>query len=108
MARLDFPDCPSPGPATEPTGLRASSSNSGALSLPDLVPWDCPGTQEIGFTIAERYNASAVLFDNLVGGRGERPAVIGPAGGRTYAGALGQCFCGAWSVARRPDPFGAR
>jgi hypothetical protein len=85
MARLDFPDCPSPRPAAEPTGLRASSSNSGALSLPDRVPWDCPGAREIGFTIAERYNASAVLFDNLVAGRGERRAVIGPAGGRTYA-----------------------
>jgi benzoate-CoA ligase family protein len=49
------------------------------------VPWDCPGAREIGFTIPERYNASAVLFDNLAAGRGERPAVIGPAGGRSYA-----------------------
>jgi len=85
MARLDFPDCPSLRPAAEPAGLQASSSNSGALSLPDRVPWDCPGAREIGFTIPERYNASAVLFDNLAAGRGDRLAVTGPAGGRSYA-----------------------
>lgn len=84
MARLDFPSCPPVRPAAEPAGLQASS-DSGALSLPDRVPWDCPGAREIGFTIPERYNASAVLFDNLAAGRGERPAVIGPAGGRSYA-----------------------
>ena len=85
MARLDFPNRPSVRPAAEPAGLEAPSSNSGALSLPDRVPWDCPCAREIGFTIPERYNASAVLFDNLVAGRGDRPAVIGPAGGRSYA-----------------------
>src|SRR5262249_21338648 len=84
MARLDFPDCPTAQSAPEPTGLQVSNS-SGALSVPDGVPWDCPGAQEIGFTIPERYNASAVLFDNLTAGRGERPAVIGPAGKRSYA-----------------------
>src|SRR5215469_2479565 len=82
MARLDFPGCP--GSAAKPAGLHASTS-SGALSLPDRVPWDCPGAREIGFTIPECYNASAVLFDNLAAGRGERPAVIGPAGQRGYA-----------------------
>jgi benzoate-CoA ligase family protein len=85
MARLDFPSCPPVRPAAEPAGLRALSSNSGALSLPDRVPWDCPGAREIGFTIPERYNASAVMFDNLAAGRGDRPALIGPAGGRSYA-----------------------
>src|SRR5690242_6709131 len=85
MARLDFPDCPSVRPGAEPAGLQASSSNSGALSLPDRVPWDCPGAREIGFSVPERYNASAVLFDNLAAGRGERLAVIGPAGVRSYA-----------------------
>ena len=85
MARLDFPDCPSLRPAAEPAGLQVSSRNSGALSLPDRVPWDCPGAREIGFTIPERYNASAILFDNLAAGRDDRPAVIGPAGGRSYA-----------------------
>jgi acetyl-CoA synthetase len=66
-------------------GLQKPSSVPSALSLPDRVPWDCPGAKEIGFTIPERYNASAVLFDNLAAGRGDRPAVIGPAGGRSYA-----------------------
>jgi acetyl-CoA synthetase len=66
-------------------GLQKPASVPSALSLPDRVPWDCPGAQEIGFTIPERYNASAVLFDNLDAGRGERAAVIGPAGGRSYA-----------------------
>jgi benzoate-CoA ligase family protein len=84
MARLDFPDCSHLQPTAEPAGLQASS-NAGALSLPDRVPWDSPGAREIGFTISERYNASAVLFDNLAAGRGERPAVIGPAGTRSYA-----------------------
>lgn len=85
MARLDFPDCSPLRPTPEPAGLQASSNNDGALSLPDRVPWDSPGAREIGFTISERYNASAILFDNLNAGRGERPAVIGPAGTRSYA-----------------------
>ena len=33
----------------------------------------------------ERYNASRILFDNLAQGRGERLALIGPAGTRSYA-----------------------
>ena len=44
-----------------------------------------PGTQEIGFSVPDRYNASAILFDNLGAGRGDRCAVTGPAGRRTYA-----------------------
>jgi acetyl-CoA synthetase len=51
----------------------------------DPVPSDAPGAAEIGFTIPERYNASRILFDNLAKGRGERPALIGPAGTRSYA-----------------------
>ncbi len=85
MARLDFTDCSSLPPAAEPANLQNSSTNSSALSLPDQVPWDCPGAREIGFTVPERYNASAVLYDNLAAGRGDRPAVIGPAGERSYA-----------------------
>src|SRR6476661_2898333 len=50
----------------------------------DHVPADTPGSQEIGFTIPERYNASRVLFDNLDAGRGERLALTGPAGKLTY------------------------
>jgi benzoate-CoA ligase family protein len=66
-------------------GRSAGLEQLRSLSAPDGVPWDCPGAQEIGFTIPERYNASAVLFDNLTAGRGDKPAVIGPAGKRSYA-----------------------
>lgn len=51
----------------------------------DPVPRDAPGAREIGFFVPERYNASAILFDNLPAGRGDRTAVTGPAGSRTYA-----------------------
>jgi acetyl-CoA synthetase len=53
--------------------------------IADKVPADSPGALEIAFTIPERYNASRILFDNLSRGRGERLAIIGPAGTRTYA-----------------------
>ncbi|MEA2822453.1 MAG: hypothetical protein QOJ86_4457, partial [Bradyrhizobium sp.] len=53
--------------------------------IADKVPPDSPGALEIGFTIPERYNASRILFDNLSRGGGERLAIIGPAGRRTYA-----------------------
>jgi acetyl-CoA synthetase len=56
-----------------------------AQPIIDCVPWDSPGAGEIGFRIPERYNASEILFANLTKGRGDRPAVIGPAGGRSYA-----------------------
>ena len=49
----------------------------------DRVPHDAPGSREIGFSVSGRYNASAILFDNLVGA-GDRCAVTGPAGARTY------------------------
>jgi benzoate-CoA ligase family protein len=51
----------------------------------DGVPRTSPGAREIGFAVPERYNASAILFDNLIAGRGDRCAVTGPAGQRTYA-----------------------
>jgi benzoate-CoA ligase family protein len=51
----------------------------------DHVPVDSPGAREIGFTIPFRYNASRILFDNLAKGRGDRLALIGPAGSRSYA-----------------------
>jgi acetyl-CoA synthetase len=54
--------------------------------IDDKVPSDSSGALEIGFTIPEHYNASRILFDNLSGGRGERLAIIGPAGTRSYAG----------------------
>ena len=49
------------------------------------VPRDSAGAREIGFAIPERYNASRILFDNLAHGRGDRLALTGPAGTRTYA-----------------------
>jgi benzoate-CoA ligase family protein len=58
---------------------------AGIAPLSDPVPWDCPGMREIGFDIPERYNASEVLFQNLAAGRGDRLAVVGPAGHRTYS-----------------------
>src|SRR5215470_14271771 len=56
-----------------------------AHEIADGVPRDNPGTREIAFNIPERYNASRVLFDNLANGRGDRLALIGPAGTRSYA-----------------------
>lgn len=53
--------------------------------LEDCVPRDAAGSLEIGFSLPDVYNASAILFDNLQRGRGDHPAVIGPAGTRTYA-----------------------
>ena len=53
--------------------------------IDDAVPRSAPGAREIGFSIPDRYNSSAILFDNLVAGRGNRCAVTGPAGQRTYA-----------------------
>jgi acetyl-CoA synthetase len=49
----------------------------------DRVPHDAPGSLEIGFSVPSRYNASAILFDNLVAGTW-RTAITGPAGTRTY------------------------
>ena len=49
----------------------------------DLVPHEAPGNREIAFSVAGRYNASAILFDNLKGNR-YRCAVTGPTGSRTY------------------------
>src|SRR4030081_722718 len=53
--------------------------------IADKVPPHSPGALEIGFSIPQAYTASRILFDNLSGGRGERLAIIGPAGTRSYA-----------------------
>lgn len=45
------------------------------LLFDDRVPPDGAAAREIGFQIPETYNASAVLFDNLSAGNGDRPAV---------------------------------
>jgi benzoate-CoA ligase family protein len=55
------------------------------LQIADGVPSDSPGAREIGFTISQTYNASRILFDNLGKGRGDRLALTGPAGTRSYA-----------------------
>src|SRR6202171_261630 len=52
--------------------------------IADRVPSHSPGAAEIGFAIPERYNASRILFDNLGNGRGDRLALTGPAGTRSY------------------------
>ena len=49
----------------------------------DRVPHDAPGNREIAFSVPGRYNASAILFDNLKG-NSYRCAVAGPTGARTY------------------------
>ena len=73
---------------------RASVSNPVAgCAIADGVPWDCAGAVEIGFTIPPRYNASEVLFQNLRGGRGDRLAVTGPAGPRSYRGLAADAAC---------------
>jgi acetyl-CoA synthetase len=53
--------------------------------IADQVPPNCAGAREIGFVLPERYNASRILFDNLAQGRGDRLALTGPAGTRSYA-----------------------
>jgi acyl-coenzyme A synthetase/AMP-(fatty) acid ligase len=53
--------------------------------IADGVPFENPGALEIGFTIPQAYNASRILFDNLGKGRGDRLALTGPAGTRSYA-----------------------
>ena len=54
-------------------------------AIADPVPRDNPGAREIGFAIPQTYNASRILFDNLTHGHGERTALVGPAGSRSYA-----------------------
>jgi benzoate-CoA ligase family protein len=53
--------------------------------IADAVPKDGAAAKEIGFEICERYNASEILFHNLEKGRGDRLAVVGPTGQRTYS-----------------------
>jgi len=55
------------------------------MTITDSVPRDNPGAREIAFAIPEIYNASCILFDNLTHGRGDRLALTGPGGTRTYA-----------------------
>jgi len=58
--------------------------SAGSPPTSDRVPDDAPGNREIGFSVPSRYNASAILFDNLTGAA-DRCAVTGPTGSRSYA-----------------------
>lgn len=51
----------------------------------DPVGENTVGAAEIGFSVPERYNASAVLFDNLEAGRAARTAVLSGDVQLTYA-----------------------
>src|SRR3954462_963495 len=53
-------------------------------AIPDPVPSDNAGIKEIGFTVPQQYNASRILFDNLVKGRANSLALTGPLGERSY------------------------
>jgi benzoate-CoA ligase family protein len=53
--------------------------------IADAVPADSAGVEEIGFAVPQTYNASRILFDNLAKGHGERLALTGPLGTRSYA-----------------------
>ncbi len=53
-------------------------------AIVDRVANDAEGAREIGFAVPGRYNASAILFDNLDAGRGGKVAVHSPAGSATY------------------------
>jgi benzoate-CoA ligase family protein len=55
-----------------------------AQPIVDHVADDALGAREIGFSIPDCYNASAVLFDNLARGNGDRIAVRGPRGTLSY------------------------
>jgi acetyl-CoA synthetase len=55
---------------------RSSDPRHGPGPTADPVPRDAPGAAEIGFAIAERYNASLILFHNLAAGRGDKTALV--------------------------------
>lgn len=65
--------------------------------IKDAVPPDGTAAREIQFSMPERYNASEILFQNIAKGRGDKLAVIGPAGQRTYAQLCGDA--GRWGNA---------
>ncbi|MGL4286859.1 MAG: benzoate-CoA ligase family protein [Phreatobacter sp.] len=57
------------------------------VAIIDAVPHDGAAAREIGFAVPERYNASAILFDNIAAGHGDRIAIHCPLGDVSY-GAL--------------------
>ena len=60
------------------------TSAAATHGIADPVPSDNPGAREIGFAIPDRYNASRILFDNLLNGHESKLALTGPAGTRSY------------------------
>lgn len=88
MIRRDRHNGPAQDPVSAGSPAVQRASEAAAIHpspLSDQVPWNCPGALEIGFAVPERYNASEILFQNVTAGRGDHLAVIGPAGGRSYA-----------------------
>jgi acyl-coenzyme A synthetase/AMP-(fatty) acid ligase len=61
------------------------SPDTSSSAAPGFTDPYSEAAAEIGFMVAERYNASALLFDNLDRTRGPHLAVTGPSGSRTYA-----------------------
>lgn len=55
-------------------------------SMADLVLDSEACSVEIGFSVPHLYNASAILFDNLAEGRGDKVAIYCRAGNMTYGG----------------------
>ena len=55
------------------TDARWQARRDGRIA--DPVPRDTPGAREIEFQVPERYNASRVLFDNPIAGRGDQIAL---------------------------------
>jgi acetyl-CoA synthetase len=58
--------------------------SSRPIEIADPVPPQGAGAREIGFAVPATYNASRILFDNLDNGRGNRLALTGPLGTRSY------------------------
>ncbi|NKB50120.1 MAG: benzoate-CoA ligase family protein [Alphaproteobacteria bacterium] len=52
--------------------------------ITDRVPRDLAISRDIGFEVAERYNASEILFDNLNAGRADKVAIYAATGNATY------------------------
>jgi len=53
-------------------------------AIVDHVPDDAASAQEIGFDIAEHYNASEILFDNLPAGRADKVAIYSATGNTSF------------------------
>jgi acetyl-CoA synthetase len=64
-----------------------------SLVVADPVPSQSAGAREIGFACPVTYNASRILFDNLVKGRGDRLALTGPLGARNYFQLCAEASC---------------